>query len=125
MGYRSDVAIAIKLSDKEKFEAAITDYDNKIKLENKFAYTVRDLLDDADECYYGTKGDYIIVCWTYIKWYDDFAEVIFFNKAITEDYGIKRDLLRVGEEIGDIEEDYQINSNAFGPITSQSIQFYI
>ena len=40
-------------------------------------------------------------------------------------YGIKRDLLRIGEETGDIEEDYQINSNAFEPITSQSIQFYI
>lgn len=125
MGYRSDVAIAIKLSDKEKFEAAIADYDNKIKLENKFAYTVRDLLNDADDYYYGAKEDYIIIYWNNIKWYDDFAEIIFFNKAMTEDYGIKRDLLRVGEETGDIEEDYQINSNAFGPITSQSIQFYI
>ena len=122
MSYRSDVAIAIKLSDKEKFEAAITDYDNKIKLENKFAYTTRDLLNDADEYY--AKGDYILIHWTYIKWYEDFPEINFFNKAMTADYGIERDLLCVGEEAGDIEEDYQINSNTFTPVVSQAIEFY-
>ena len=121
MSYRSDVAIAIDIADKEKFETAITDYDSK--LEDGCSYTANDFLHEADE--YRISGNYILIYWSYVKWYSHFPEVFFFNNAMVASYGIKRDLLRIGEETGDIEEDYQINSNAFEPITSQSIQFYI
>ena len=53
MSYRSDVAIAIDIADKEKFETAITDYDSK--LEDGCSYTAHDFLHEADE--YRISGD--------------------------------------------------------------------
>lgn len=119
MSYRSDVAIAIDIADKEKFETAITDYDSK--LEDGCSYTAHDFLHEADE--YRISGNYILIYWSYVKWYSRFPEVFFFNNAMVASYGIKRDLLRIGEDIRDVEEDYLIYSGAFMPFVSQSIEF--
>lgn len=97
MGYRSQVAIAIKT-----------------KIYHKHENELREAMKDCDALL-KTEIAYVI-SWEYVKWYDSYPSVSSIEAVLAkldeEDYGY----LRIGEDSGDVEEkgspwdfDIQIN----------------
>lgn len=96
MGYYSEVAIAMWQDDLKEMFALASSKDNALNL-----------LKNAEIRESGNKS---VIYWNSIKWYDGYDEVKFirsFLKQNNKDYYF----VRVGEEIGDIEE---INSTNDG-----------
>ena len=95
MGYRSEVAIAMKKSDFEELEG-------RIKLTNK--ENVLNLLEVRD--HFVDRGDVVIIKWDWIKWYDEFEEVDYIDNYLCElrEKGHPCSYVRVGESYDDIDE---------------------
>lgn len=107
MGYRSDVAVVFEAKDTDKLLKAAKDWDKKYNLDGHF--TVENLIDDADKNMISKDKKYHLLVWNSIEWYaasiaDITGEKIHKNQEFFEslnDYGIKYDLVRIGEEMGD------------------------
>lgn len=100
MGYRSDVALAVKKQDFVKLKEEI----DKIRDAEERDYISTFLTKDPliTERSIDNKV-YIILQWQNIKWYDDYPEIIFLNDFLKDK---QYDLLIIGEAIGDIEVHY-------------------
>ena len=67
-------------------------------------------------------GEYRLISWDYIKWYsgiEGFKDVDFFENL--DDYNIEYDFVRIGEDMGDYEEEGDLCSGLICP--SQNIWF--
>ena len=106
MGYRSEVAV--RLSE----QAA-----EVVKIFCKLDKRINQLVNDADI------SDLQSGClqWSWIKWYDGYEDIDAFNAMLdqigSEDYG----LIRLGEEIEDI--DYQGCPSDFDMYVNRSIEW--
>jgi len=93
MGYRSDVAIAMRKEDYELLKEFDKENEN-----------LRDLLAVATV---REKGEAVSLYWEWLKWYDSFSEVEaieeFLGKLSDEDKPYK--FIRIGEEWDDIEKE--------------------
>ena len=95
MGYRSEVAIAMKKSDYEELEA-------RVKMTNK--EEVINLLEARDK--FIDKGDVIIIGWDWVKWYAEYEDVLYIQDYLCElnEQGHPYSFVRVGESYDDIDE---------------------
>lgn len=102
MGYRSEVGIVFKKSDENLFYDKLHEWDASHTGNGESA---EELLNYANkETLYSNslKEDCVVLSWTYVKWYDTYPAVQFFEDV--KRY-IDIDFVRVGEEAGDIEDD--------------------
>lgn len=97
MGYRSEVAIVMTDEHYDEFmELADKIEDAELKK------NVHDLLDCAE--IKKVFNEYTVLYWDWIKWYDStYPEVAWVENNLIAPYG----KVRIGEESGDIETDYQ------------------
>lgn len=102
MGYRSEVGIVFKKSDENLFYDKMHEWDASHIGDGESA---EELLEYANkETLYSNslKENCVVLSWTCVKWYDTYPAVQFFEN-IKRDIDI--DFVRIGEEIGDIEDD--------------------
>lgn len=102
MGYRSEVGIVFKKSDENLFYDKMREWDASHIGDGESA---EELLEYANkETLYSNslKENCVVLSWTCVKWYDTYPAVQFFEN-IKRDIDI--DFVRIGEEIGDIEDD--------------------
>lgn len=102
MGYRSEVGIVFKKSDEDLFYDKLREWDASRIGDGESA---EELLGYANkETLYSNslKEDCVVLSWTYVKWYDTYPAVQFFEDV--KKY-IDIDFVRIGEEAGDIEDD--------------------
>lgn len=108
MGYRSDIAFAVKRS-------AFAD------MWRSDPETMTKITDYADSIV--KKGDSILVLWSYIKWYPEYNEIgkfeILMNNLENEDYHF----LRIGEDSSDSEECGGYWDNPFGTCISRQLSY--
>lgn len=109
MGYRSDVAIALRKDECDRFLAAAhaeSLHPTQGRGENYDEYgTPDDLLDGAVRTEHdkGADGCWSVLQWEWTKWYDGFACVDFvmdYIRSVRE-----RDFLRIGENTDDVEHE--------------------
>lgn len=94
MGYYSEVAIAMWQDDLKEMFALASSKDNALNL-----------LKNAEIRESGNKS---VIYWVSVKWYDDYDDVKFI-RSFLEKNNKEYYFVRVGEEIGDIEEINNIN----------------
>lgn len=102
MGYRSEVGIVFKKSDENHFYDKMREWDASHIGDGESA---EELLEYANkETLYSNslKENCVVLSWTCVKRYDTYPAVQFFEN-IKRDIDI--DFVRIGEEIGDIEDD--------------------
>lgn len=114
MGYYSDVALVLT-SEGEK-------YLNKLIDSSNIKNDVVKLLKDADQTL--ERDDCILYSWPNIKWYLIYPEVAFIQSVL--DSNINQDdfyFIRVGENIGDIEEHGLFYDNPFSLCPVSELSF--
>lgn len=102
MGHRSEVGIVFKKSDENHFYDKMREWDASHIGDGESA---EELLEYANkETLYSNslKENCVVLSWTCVKWYDTYPAVQFFEN-IKRDIDI--DFVRIGEEVGDIEDD--------------------
>lgn len=107
MGYRSEVGIVFKKSDENLFYDKLHEQDASHTGNGESA---EELLNYANkETLYSNslKEDCVVLSWTYVKWYDTYPAVQFFEDV--KRY-IDIDFVRIGEEAGDIEGDQTLGA---------------
>ena len=107
MGYRSEVDIVFKKSDENLFYDKLHEQDASHTGNGESA---EELLNYANkETLYSNslKEDCVVLSWTYVKWYDTYPAVQFFEDV--KRY-IDIDFVRIGEEAGDIEGDQTLGA---------------
>lgn len=92
MGYRSDVSLTIEKPDFDKLLEEINSSDNYAK--QMFNLAKKHIC-----------GNFVTLYWEWVKWYEDFEEVIFFEKFYQKLDHYK--FIRLGENEEDNYEDYR------------------
>lgn len=88
MGYRSEVAIAICNTKVEKFVGLLNEEgQGLLAMSNKLIME-----------------DHVVYHWDWIKWYDSYTEVISIEEAFEQVGGAYKEMLRIGENMSDIED---------------------
>ena len=111
MGYRSDVRIR---TTKEGYEVMKNFVEKYIK-EKELKGTDWNLLEHAIK----TEMEGIITLdWNYMKWYEgekgyEDVDAIMKSLDILDEKGIDYQYMRIGEEIDDIDERWEINNDSF------------
>ena len=127
----SDVAIVIRQGDKDRFLHEITKFDEYFKeniratgygFTTKEVYNLATTYDNVVSINKDDNEKYFVVSWNRIKWW----ESCFFGYRFFENLNLVfyRDYVRVGEDPGDIEEDYQLNTGIISPYIEQRIQIH-
>lgn len=126
----SDVAIVIRQSDKDRFLHEITKFDEYFKENIRasgYGFTTKEVYNLAttyDNVVSINKDNekYFVVSWSRVKWW----ESCFFGYRFFENLNLMfyRDYVRVGEDPGDIEEDYQLNTGIISPYIEQRLQIH-
>ena len=88
MGYRSEVGVAVKTPDYEKFMKGNSD--------------IKDLLSYAD---IRSNGSVVIIYWDWIKWYPEYDDISKFESVLNciDDNGHPYTFVRIGEDYDDID----------------------
>jgi len=103
MGYRSDVSVVFYTSNESKIPFAAV----KFWFEENFP--------KHDFCEVEMGQNYVLVTYESVKWYEGYPEVNAVNDAIAlfcetfdanEDTGVHYEMVRVGEDLNDIEHDH-------------------
>ena len=123
MGYRSDVAVVFEAKDTDKLLKAAKDWDKKRNLDGCF--TVEALIDEATKDATTKDKKYRLLAWDSIKWYAKLSkEKVYLNQEFFEsldEYDIKYDFARIGEEMGDYDVKGDLDSGIVFP--SQCLWF--
>lgn len=112
MGYRSDVRIRTTkegLEIMEKFvEKYIKENVNEENLEG-YDYNLLNLAIKTE------MSGIITLDWNYMKWYDRYKDVDAIMKSLDElsNKDIDYQYVRIGEEVDDVEERWNINNDSF------------
>lgn len=136
MGYYSDVAIVIRQRDKDAFLQSMKEFDEKNKdIEKKdrytYGYTAKEIYDLAEKhddvvsySEYERRNDdtYFVMSWKYQKWSTCYVFAYSFFEHL--DLLFDRNFVRVGEEAGDIETYYGLDSGIISPHVEQDIWIY-
>lgn len=111
MGYYSEVAITLYEQDFETLVKRAAE-----ESEDSLALIRRATL------YKDEENETVSITWNSIKWYDGFAEVAFIMSFLRSD-DIQYQFKRVGEEAGDIDEEYNDDNWVLGEATT--VECYI
>jgi hypothetical protein len=101
VGYRSEVK-SLVYGTSEQMAKFMADNDELIEaLRNDFGNQLNFLATNADY-------ELIYLDLSYSKWYDSYAEVIRWNNLLTlaNEAELMTEFVRIGEEAGDIEQEY-------------------
>lgn len=92
MGYRSEVSLTIKKTDFNKLTEEVKQSTNEM---------VKYMFNNAQKF---VCDEYITLYWNWVKWYEDFGEIRFFEDFYQnlENYHF----IRIGEDNCDVQEDY-------------------
>ena len=115
MGYRSDIRIRTTKEGFEIMKKVVEKYiEEKVSQERRNVYDYN-LLKAAEI----TEGvNCVTLDWTYMKWYEDCGgyedvDAIMKSLDILDEKGIDYQYMRIGEEIDDIDERWEINNDSF------------
>ena len=105
MGYRSDVRLIVSKKGYDELEKFI---EKELNKEGKTEeYNILKCADFLKE-----HKNYFYIAWNYVKWYEEYTDVMIFNRALGylsgKDYSWR--FARIGENYDDVEENYH-NSN--------------
>ena len=98
MGYRSEVKIAMKLSDYEEMINRLEYYTNKDSIKYFIEMcSVKNVISEGEKV--------VILYWDWIKWYPEYKEVEYIENYLTElaEQSKPYKFVRIGEESTDIE----------------------
>lgn len=118
MGYRSDVYAAIEFVDERSCDAWIVAAklrSDANKWSSMFGHGER-----------STDGKLVIIRHEYVKWYDDFEDVQFFNDTLEwthENFDCGYRTIRIGEADDDVEEDYNYPEGSWNDNLYDALQF--
>lgn len=117
MGYRSEVVLVLSKEAKETLKEKL-DALPKEEKEN-----IKSMFSCADRRFIHESGDELIH-WTWVKWYNSYPEIAFIedflNNREDEDYY----LMRIGEDLGDIELQGYFYDNPFDANIETRINYY-
>lgn len=131
MGYYSNVAIAVSEPYFNEFKNYVDSWYKEVTADNTDEKIVRDAkstydfifkysnIKKGESPFINLKGNFIIIEWNNIKWYDCFPEVKMIMEHLVHKYP-DVSFLRVGEEWDDVEE---INNEFFWIDTSIGYDF--
>ena len=106
MGYRSDVYAAIEFVDEATCDAWIVAA--KLRSEPRMWQSMFGHGERSDD------GSIVVIAHEDVKWYDDYDDVKFFNDTLEwtyEHFDCAYRTLRIGEEVDDIVDDYNIQKS--------------
>lgn len=112
MGYRSDVRIRTTKEGLEIMEKFVEKYiKENVNEENLEGYDYN-LLNSAEIT---ENTNSITLDWNYMKWYDRYKDVDAIMKSLDElsNKDIDYQYVRIGEEVDDVEERWNINNDSF------------
>ena len=99
MGYRSDISIAMRKKDLDQMITKA-----KKHQDNSILYNfIKEGISSAPEC---PEEGYVFLFWNWVKWYDEYEEVIFIEKFLRNIPDRHYDFVRIGEDTNDNEEYY-------------------
>lgn len=111
MGYRSDVAIALKREDWIRLRREVVE-NGHLASQEQFDNFLPNV---------GERDDFVVLYGTYIKWYEDYYDYVTFICRFLE--GVEHQFLRVGEECGDVEERNTFNDGETFFLPQTTIMF--
>ena len=123
MGYRSDVRIIVSRNGYKKLKKYVDEHIKKYKINNIKEGTVAasynydfNLLNSLDVSKTSEDNKQIYIGWNDLKWYDGYEEVdaIMDSLSKLEDNGYGYWFTRIGENIEDIEEQYNDSTSKDG-----------
>lgn len=115
MGYRSDCRLR---TTKKGYEIMKTEIDKYLEEKKKtgdrdFDYEPKNIFEYCNKI--DVENEVVTADWNYMKWYDDYTEIMAFNNAlgILQEKDIDYQFMRVGENLEDIEERWSVNNDSF------------
>ena len=113
MGYRSDCRLRTTKEGYEIMKKEIDKYLKKAKKEKEFDYEPKNIFEYCNKIV--VENEIVTADWNYMKWYDDYTEIMAFNNAlgILQEKDIDYQFMRVGENLEDIEERWSVNNDSF------------
>lgn len=109
MGYRSDIRIR---TTKKGYEIMKAEVENFLK-ENNLDVLWNLLKNNGVEI--EEIDNVVTIDWNWLKWYEEYKDVqaIMKSLSILSEKNIDYQYMRIGEELDDIEEIWNINNNSF------------
>lgn len=111
MSYYSKVAYIFRAKDEPNLVQAMRQWDAEHPESYEKAF---DLFSHADEKTISSDGKYLLVYWNYLKWYYESNDVAFFVERLPN-LDIPYDFIRLGEEIGDCEQEENLCACLISP----------
>lgn len=111
MSYYSKVAYIFRAKDEPDLVQAMRQWDAEHPENYEKAF---DLFSHADEKSISSDGKYLLVYWNYLEWYYESNDVAFFVERLPN-LDIPYDFIRLGEEIGDCEQEEKLCACLISP----------
>lgn len=107
MGYYSDVRIRTTKKGYEVMKKEVEKF-----LENKPGY---DNLLNANFAKINIKDEVVTIDFEDVKWYEHFIDVMAITNSlkVLDEQGIDYQYMRIGEDVDDVEEIWQVNNDSF------------
>lgn len=121
MGYYSDVALCLSKEGANQLAKALAGVRSTMSLEDR--HEIQNLLINPDRKGKNKSTGTRLYFWSNIKWYSTFVEVAFIESFLDELDGEHYQLLRIGEDMTDVESCGGFYSNYFGLYVSHQIHF--
>jgi len=109
MGYRSDVGLALSKAGADRLQEKL----NSLDKDSEIFFNVTELLEYAYKHMKHEQTGSELYLWDYLKWYDSFPDVRFFEDLMNELESDDFLFLRIGEDMNDNEERGSFWDNPF------------
>lgn len=109
MGYRSDIGLSLTKEGADRLQDKL----NALDKSSDIFSNVTTLLEYAHKHQKHEESGAELLLWDYLKWYDSFPEVRFFEDLMSELEPEDFLFLRIGEDINDNEEKGSFWDNPF------------
>ena len=109
MGYRSDVGLALSKTGAIRLQEKLNSFDK----DSETFFNVTEFLEYAHKHLKHEESGAELFLWDYLKWYDSFPEVHFFEDLMSELEWDDFLFLRIGEDMNDNEEKGSFWDNPF------------
>lgn len=117
MGYRSDIGLALTQSAVQRMHQKL----NTLDKESETFAVITDFIAYTDKHYENADTGAEAYLWNYVKWYDDFKEVSFWEELMQELNDQDYLFIRIGEDYDDTEVRGYFWDNSFGLKLSRAI----
>lgn len=117
MSYNCDVAMTFEKTDKEELLKMIEDWDGGPEPDDGNGKSAKEIYDMAEKI---EDDEYFTLHWHWVGWYKNDSGYKFF-RSLGREQTITCDYVCVGEDPGDIEEEYGLNAGMIDVYFDQHI----